>query len=267
MFFMLLAPSSSVVPVVLEVAAERRIYLALAAVLVLAVVGAEWARRRMAPRVTARSLALAATAIVSALAVVTAARSRTYADPEALWRSAVDATPGNSRALGQLGQTLFKLPVPKLAEAESAFVAALAQDPACPGKCLEYGTLLSNEGRFAEALPLLKRHLAWDKGNVLAERLLAFDLMKTGDYSGAIPYLEDVARQAPKESHLVMLGVAYLSAGRRDDAVAAFRLMATFDPGSAELQRLSQRLQDGASHPEALSNLQEFAFGLARGWM
>ena len=41
-FFLLLAPSSSVVPIATEVAAERRIYLALASVIVLVVVGAEW---------------------------------------------------------------------------------------------------------------------------------------------------------------------------------------------------------------------------------
>ena len=266
-FFMLLAPSSSVVPVVLEVAAERRIYLALAVVLVLAVVGVEWTRRRFAPRVSARWFAVSAAGLAIALAFTTAARSRTYTDPEALWRSAVTATPENSRALGQLGQALFKQPVPNLAAAESAFVGALAQDSACPGKCLEYGTLLSNEGRFAEAVPLLQRHLEWEKDNVLAERLLAFDLMKLHDYNRAIPYMESVVRRTPKESEFVMLGVAYLSAGRRDDAIATFRAMATYDPANAALQKLSAKLQDGVNHPEALANLQDFAFGMARGWM
>jgi tetratricopeptide (TPR) repeat protein len=221
----------------------------------------------VATRVPPRWLAAGASGIAVALAIATAARSRTYASPEALWRSAVHAVPDNSRALGQLGWALFELPTPKLAEAESAFVKALAQDAACPAKCLEYGTLLSSEGRFAEAVPLLERHLVWDRGNVLAARLLALDFMKLGDYNRAIPYLEDVVKRAPTESHFVMLGVAYLSAGRRDDAIATFRIMPTFDAGSAELQRLSRRLEDGASHPEALSNLQEFAFWMARGWM
>jgi tetratricopeptide (TPR) repeat protein len=48
LFFLILAPSSSVVPIRTEIAAERRIYLALAAVLVTLVVGAEWLRRRLA---------------------------------------------------------------------------------------------------------------------------------------------------------------------------------------------------------------------------
>jgi protein O-mannosyl-transferase len=46
-FFLILAPSSSVIPIRTEVAAERRVYLALALVLVVLVAGAEWLHRRM----------------------------------------------------------------------------------------------------------------------------------------------------------------------------------------------------------------------------
>ena len=49
-FFMLLAPSSSVVPIQTEIAAERRVYLALVPVLILIVVGIETLRRRIAAR-------------------------------------------------------------------------------------------------------------------------------------------------------------------------------------------------------------------------
>ena len=47
-FFMILAPSSSFVPLVTEAAAERRIYLSLAAVIVLVLLGVEVLRRRRA---------------------------------------------------------------------------------------------------------------------------------------------------------------------------------------------------------------------------
>ena len=46
--FLLLAPSSSFVPIRTEIAAERRVYLAIASVLVLLAVGAVWLRRRVA---------------------------------------------------------------------------------------------------------------------------------------------------------------------------------------------------------------------------
>ena len=47
-FFMLLAPSSSIVPIQTEIAAERRIYLALVPVLILTVVGIEALRHQIA---------------------------------------------------------------------------------------------------------------------------------------------------------------------------------------------------------------------------
>ena len=270
LFFMLLAPSSSVVPVVLEVAAERRIYLALAPVLVLAVVGATWLRRRWATNLPSRAGAFAVTGVVVAMTLVTSARSRVYTNPEELWRSAIAAVPGNSRAYEQLGLAFFTRRPPDLANAESAFVKALAMDTSCQSGCLQYGTLLSKEGRYKEAVPLLARQAGQGAGtsySVLAAKLLALDLMRLGNYRGAIPYLERVVQAEPKMSHFVALGVAYLSVGRRDDAIATFRYMATFDPEGENLQRLSRRLEDGANHPEALSNLQEFAFSMASNWM
>lgn len=270
MFFMLLAPSSSFVPVVLEVAAERRVYLALAALLVLAVVGIEWARRRYAKNVSSRLMLSGVAGLVLLLGVTTAFRSHTYMDPEALWRGAVRAVPANSRALEQLGLTLLAAQPPRRAAAESAFVKALAMDSSCQSGCLQYGTLLSNEGRFAEAVPFLERQAAEGAGtkyNVLAARILAYDLMKLGDYAKAIPYLERVAQINPTMSHLVALGVAYLSVGRKEDAISTFRYLVTFDAGNPELRRLGERLEDGAAHPELLPQLQEYAFTTARGWL
>ncbi|HEX3865951.1 MAG TPA: hypothetical protein VHV78_04330, partial [Gemmatimonadaceae bacterium] len=66
-FFLTLAPSSSVVPITTEIAAERRVYLALAAVAVLVVIGADTLRRSIASRATredARRWTLPATIVV-----------------------------------------------------------------------------------------------------------------------------------------------------------------------------------------------------------
>ncbi len=53
-FFMLLAPSSSIVPIQTEIAAERRMYLALVPVLILAVVGIEALRHQIAGQTAER---------------------------------------------------------------------------------------------------------------------------------------------------------------------------------------------------------------------
>jgi tetratricopeptide (TPR) repeat protein len=269
MFFMLLAPSSSVVPVPLEIAAERRIYLALAAVLVVAVVGAEWMRRRVATRVSPRWLVMGGAGIAGALAIATAMRSVTYANPEALWRSAAHAVPEDSRAPYFLGMALFYSRPPKLAEAESAFVSALARDSSCQSGCFEYATLLTTEGRFREAAQMLERQLEQygpRAVNVPLCQQLALDLMSLKDYNGAIPYLERLVQLDPKMTQFVVLGVAYLSVGRREEAAATFRHITTLDPTSEHLRILSARLQDGTRLPEALPNLQDIALQMARDW-
>lgn len=271
LFFLLLAPSSSFVPVPLEIAAERRIYLALAPALVLAVVGAAWILRRVAWRPSQRWSAAGVAGIVCILAVVTAVRSHTYANPEALWRSTVRAVPEDSRALNYLGVTLFNERPPKMAAAESAFVRAFAQDSSCQGGCFQYATLLSTEGRFREAVPFLERQVAQYGSHAVDDvplrQQLALDRMRLGDYGRAIPDLERLAQLDPNVSRFVALGVAYLSVGRREEAVATFRHMVVLDPDNVQLQQLSAKLEDGTRFPEALSNLQDFARQMTRNWM
>ena len=88
MFFLTLAPTSSVVPILTEVGAERRMYLPLAALVVVAVVLAARAAERQ------RKLAMAALiAVVAALAVRTAVRNRDYDSALTLWKSVVDVRP------------------------------------------------------------------------------------------------------------------------------------------------------------------------------
>jgi tetratricopeptide (TPR) repeat protein len=267
MFFIVLAPSSSFVPQVLEIAAERRVYLAVVPILIMLTVGVEWLRRKYAAQLSPKWI-VAPVAI--ALCVTTAARSYAYNDPVELWRSATHSVPENSRAFEQYGLALFTAQPPQYPAAESAFVRALAMDSSCQSGCLQYATLLSKEGRYAEATPLLQRQAGEAGGtmyNFMATRLLAFALMKQGHYDLAIPYLERLVQAQPSVSHLVALGVSYLSAGMKDEAIETFRHMATLDPENEKLQRLSARLLDGVGHPEALSNLQDFAFTMAKDWM
>ncbi|HEV8410167.1 MAG TPA: hypothetical protein VGQ30_06645, partial [Gemmatimonadaceae bacterium] len=182
MFFIVLAPSSSFVPQALEIAAERRTYLAVVPVLILLTVGVEWLRRKYAPRVSPQWLVAP---IAIALAVTTAARSYAYNDPVGLWRSATRTVPENSRAFEQLGLALFTSEPPQLPAAESAFVRALAMDTSCQSGCLQYAALLSREERYAEAIPLLERQagaIGSPTYNFMATRLLALALMKEGHY-------------------------------------------------------------------------------------
>jgi hypothetical protein len=93
-FFLILAPTSSVLPNFTEIAAERRMYLPLAAVVVLTL-GLIW-------KLPARGLVVALLAIV--LGGLTIARNQTYRSAVALWSDAVAKRPANPRAHVFLGQ-------------------------------------------------------------------------------------------------------------------------------------------------------------------
>src|SRR5206468_2722328 len=93
-FFVILAPSSSVVPLVTQTMAEHRMYLPLAAVLALVVLGAR--------RVTGRNNL--ATLLVLAVAAGAAAwqRNEVYQDSKAIWQDTIAKVPQCARAHNNL---------------------------------------------------------------------------------------------------------------------------------------------------------------------
>ncbi len=107
-FFAILAPTSSIVPIATEVAADRRVYLALAGPVVLAVVTGfammNPAKPAESPKPPARHLVVSTLAL--ALGVVTWHRAALYRDPVALWEQSVEAVPLNHRALTNLATAL-----------------------------------------------------------------------------------------------------------------------------------------------------------------
>jgi protein O-mannosyl-transferase len=105
-FLLALAPSSSFLPLV-QIAAEYRIYLALAAVVAAVVLGIHTAIRQWTPpgpqRIAFyRAAAAAALAVVSMLVVLTQNRNRLYATPGGVWIDVIEQGTGTSRALWNL---------------------------------------------------------------------------------------------------------------------------------------------------------------------
>ena len=113
-FFLLLAPTSSIMPVI-ALAAEHRMYLPLAAVvatIVLVVDGMvdRIATRGSGPRATWRSAAPAAAVVtavvwIGTLAVMTRARNAVYAAPGGIWLDVLAKQPASTRALWNLAAT------------------------------------------------------------------------------------------------------------------------------------------------------------------
>jgi len=138
-FFVILAPTSSVVPIATEVAADRRVYLALAGLTVLAAVAGfaliEAAGQRLGghergPRlaaVTSRIMLIMLIMTATPLATVSWRRAAMYREPVTLWEQAAEARPRNHRALTNLAVALAA--EGRYAEATVHMLRAAAIDP------------------------------------------------------------------------------------------------------------------------------------------
>jgi Flp pilus assembly protein TadD len=72
--------------------------------------------------------------------------------------------------------------------------------------------------------------------------------LERGDTENAVRSLERAAERAPDASEIQNhLGIAYLSAGRRDDALHAFERAVALDCGNAAAQRNLALLRDPAA--------------------
>jgi protein O-mannosyl-transferase len=93
-FFFVLGPTSSVIPLATQVAAEHRMYLALAAPVLLAVVGL----KLLAARWSSRGVIAVACVVLVVLGALTIRRNALFASPLALWVDCATHRPENPRA-------------------------------------------------------------------------------------------------------------------------------------------------------------------------
>ncbi len=230
-FFLTLAPTSSWIPIHTEVAAERRVYLALAGPIAIALGGAwfGWARRS----VTAGRLACAVgVAVVVALALASAARYRDYDSRVAIWRSAVAAVPDNVRGHTNLGAALAI--AGDTTGAIAALETALRLEPGYWKAEYNLARQLERSGASAEALRHY-RALAARDGLGLAETRLAAHAMSEGRKADAQRWLERAVHERPSltDAHVALARLHALD-GRPDDALRHYRLAAAQRPDLAE---------------------------------
>ena len=232
-FFAIIAPSSSIVPIRTEIAAERRVYLACAAVIVGAVVAAAYALRSRRRTFIGGSVAVAAL-----LLVVTVRRSTLYANPEALWRDALAKQPENARAYDNLAAVIYKKDRGRVGEADSLWIRAIALDSTYMPAWSNLAQVRVDQGRVADARALLEHSVRINPDNVDATRRLGGLLAAQGN-TKSISYLERMASSPDTTDELfVALGQAYVDANRFDDAATALRRALAMNPRRADAAAL-----------------------------
>jgi tetratricopeptide (TPR) repeat protein len=190
-FFLTLAPSSSVLPIVTEIAAEHRMYLPLAAIAATVVIGMYVVATRVMPSGAARrALRFAAIGAVAAAAIalglLTRQRNLDYVSQDALWRDAVEKRPSNVRARVTYGLELLKQR--RYTEAETQLRAAVALDESSAPAQLNLGVVLASAGKFDEGIARLERALALDPANTQISGNLGEAYAAQGQFVPAVKY-------------------------------------------------------------------------------
>jgi tetratricopeptide (TPR) repeat protein len=202
-FFLILGPTSSIMPIA-DVAVEHRMYLPLAAVVVVIIIGGHdllgfIGRKIGAPANLRRGLEAGLVgAIVVTLGVATARRNDDYRSAIAMWSDTVAKRPDNPRAHNNLG------------------------------------VALTNQGKSDEAITHYAEAVRLKPDYVDARNNLGTGFMKQGRYDDAIAEYKEAVRVRPSfaEAHS-NLGIALMRSGRNDEAAAEFSRALSLNPGSS----------------------------------
>lgn len=255
-FFLILAPSSSVVPLVSQTMAEHRMYLPLAAVLTLGVTAA-YAR-------TGRAALGAALVVVAGFAALSIERNRDYRSELALWTDTVAKVPGSARAHLDLSEILINAGQPAAALIHAAEAVRLHPNSAEAQN--NVGIALMQLGRTADAIGYCREALRLRPDYAKAHSNLGIALLKSGQLPAAITEFEVALRLEPGLSDTPVLrrnlGIALLKSGRLPEAIAQFEAVLQADPNSVEAHYslalalgLSDRVAEAAEHLEAVLRL------------
>jgi Tfp pilus assembly protein PilF len=267
-FFAILAPSSSVVPLVTQTIAEHRMYLPLAAVITLGVLG-------LYALIGQRSV-VAFFAIAVGLVVLTVQRNEDYRNAVAIWSDTVAKCPHNARAHTNLANELLQTGQPEkameqseealrlepdyadahcnlatalfrlgqLPEAASQYVEALRLDANNAKAHYNLGNILAQEGRMPEAIGHFEEAVRLKPDDAAAHNNLANALFLADRVPEAIGHYEETLRLKPDfaEAHN-NLGNALRRMGRIPESIAQFEEVLRLKPDDAQARRMLTQLQ------------------------
>lgn len=234
-FFAILAPSSSVIPIISQTMAEHRMYLPLAVPLALAGCGLFLLSGRAGLGL------LAAWALL--LAGLTWNRNLDYQSELSLQRDTVRKVPNNARARHRLGLAYVRCGRPDLAMEEYATLVRI--HPENPFAHNNLGRLYLNAGQRIQAMNEFETALRLHPDFPEARANLGKALFESGNYSGAAQQFAAALSLPPPSIDpevYFYYGLALFHLGDRSRAAEQFAKARELAPGNKALERQIEKL-------------------------
>jgi Tfp pilus assembly protein PilF len=227
-FFLILAPTSSIVPI-LDAAFEHRMYLPLAALICLAVVGGYslWMiaaatpsrTTHHAPRVVASAPLVLAGVVVVALASATVVRNRAYQSEFSIWKDTVEKRPANPRAHYSVARALSRQSQADAAIEE--YRKTLKLEPNYAEAYQNWGRELALQGKLDEAIALFREAVRVRPGYAQGHFNLAHALAIRGESDAAAGHYRIAIQIEPNYSEAHNnLGLLLAAQGKLAEAAA-----------------------------------------------
>ncbi|HEV2971491.1 MAG TPA: tetratricopeptide repeat protein [Pirellulales bacterium] len=258
-FFLILAPTSSFVPI-LDAAFDHRMYLALAPVVVLAVsVGYVFLDRRLSrPTATGAQFVVrrwaaplaALTAILIALCSATIKRNDDFRSDVAIWQDTVDKRPQNARAHNGLGDA-FK-DQGNTEQALAQYEQALEIKPELSESFLSLLHILSAQDRLDRGIEHARQVLKSQPRNPQAHNNLAGFLAAADRPDEAlVQFKQALAIDSDNLDTHIRLADFFFHQGKLDDAIAQYQLILRAQPDAADTRNNWARALAAQGHDAA----------------
>jgi protein O-mannosyl-transferase len=248
-FFLILAPTSSILPLE-DLAFEHRLYLPLAALVLLGVIGGYEISRLIFPSSAHRRRnfnIIMIAMIVVGMGVLTIRRNVDYRTAVGMWEDVIRKRPGNPRAYNNLANLINKQGDNR--KAFELYQAAIRVDPGYQAAYYNLANLLAGERRMIEAIDYYRKSLEINPDAVEAHNNLAVALYKLGRGEESIKHLREAVRIDPSDpAAYYNLGVALIKEERVPEAIPflekAVELRPDYFPAKTALNMATGECED-----------------------
>ena len=246
-FFLILAPTSSLVPISV-VASEHRMYLPLASICLALVLTSHWVIRSLRGPHGAPLELGALTIVAITLAIGTWKRNQTYQSALSIWSDVVAQRPANLRARNNLGNELRRASQP--AEAIQQYRLAIAIDPNYFDAYYNLAVACLDLNLLQEAFEALKTAVSLRPEDPLAQCILGHVLRRLDRPTEGADHLQRALAVRPNFAKArIELAIALTYSERVDDALPTLESAVKQDPSDTDvLTALAWIL---ATHPDA----------------